>query len=175
MQNGNKTLEKNDKVVIPLIRLLPALAIGPATWLGAYIVANSIFIPAMLQKLDGTNKVNLVAHFSTCAMILCAISNMVAGYLSDRTRSHFGARTPWILGGSTVFAIGMFLASASTSVLWLFVMWMVTAVALQFIVAPMVAWIDFAEKKYQSTASSAYGGVGMAFGNNGFSVIGALF
>lgn len=54
-------------------------------------------------------------------------------------------------------------------------MWMITAVALQFIVAPMVAWIDFAEEKHQGVASSAYGGIGMAFGNNGFAVVGALF
>lgn len=165
----------NSKVSIPLIRLLPALAIGPATWLGSYIVASSLFIPAMLQRIDSANKISLVALFSTCAMVLCAISNMIAGYLSDRTHSRFGARTPWIVGGATVFALGMILASFSTSVVWLFITWMITAVALQFIVAPMVAWIDFAEDKHQGTASSAYGGVGMAFGNNGFAVIGALF
>ncbi|CAJ1230440.1 MFS transporter [Lactiplantibacillus xiangfangensis] len=164
-----------NKVIIPLLRLLPALAIGPATWLGSYIVASSLFIPAMLQRLDSANKISLVALFSTSAMVLCAIANMVAGYLSDRTHSRFGARTPWIVGGATVFALGMILASFSTSVIWLFITWMVTAVALQFIVAPMVAWIDFAEEKHQGTASSAYGGVGMAFGNNGFAVIGALF
>lgn len=163
------------KVNIPLIRLLPALVIGPATWLGSYIVASSLFIPAMLQHLDSANKVSLVALFSTCAMVLCAIANMVAGFLSDRTHSRFGARTPWIVGGATVFAVGMFLASLSTSVVWLFVMWMITAVALQFIVAPMVAWIDFTEEKHQGVASSAYGGIGMAFGNNGLAVVGALF
>lgn len=131
-----------NKVIIPLLRLLPALAIGPATWLGSYIVASSLFIPAMLQRLDSANKISLVALFSTSAMVLCAIANMVAGYLSDRTHSRFGARTPWIVGGATVFALGMILASFSTSVIWLFITWMVTAVALQFIVAPMVAWID---------------------------------
>ena len=174
MQKEDIKVDSN-KVTIPLIRLLPALAIGPATWLGSYIVASSLFIPAMLQRLDSANKISLVALFSTCAMVLCAIANMIAGYLSDRTHSRFGARTPWIVGGATVFALGMILASISTSVTWLFITWMVTAVALQFIVAPMVAWIDFAEEKHQGTASSAYGGVGMAFGNNGFAIIGALF
>ncbi len=172
---ANTMEKKTNGTTIPLIRLLPALAIGPATWLGSYMVASSLFIPAMLQRLDSSNKISLVAIFSTCAMILCAIANMIAGYLSDRTHSRFGARTPWIMGGATVFALGMFFASFSTNVTWLFVTWMITAVALQFIVAPMVAWIDFAEEKHQGTASSAYGGVGMAFGNNGFAVIGALF
>lgn len=145
---ANTMEKKTNGTTIPLIRLLPALAIGPATWLGSYMVASSLFIPAMLQRLDSSNKISLVAIFSTCAMILCAIANMIAGYLSDRTHSRFGARTPWIMGGATVFALGMFFASFSTNVTWLFVTWMITAVALQFIVAPMVAWIDFAEEKH---------------------------
>ncbi|MCF7523095.1 hypothetical protein L3X07_06560 [Levilactobacillus brevis] len=52
---------------------------------------------------------------------------------------------------------------------------MVGQAALNFIVAPMVAWIDFAPEDGRGTASSAYGGLGMALGNNGFNVIGALF
>ena len=76
---------------IPLRRLVPGLIIGPATWLGPYIVASSLFLPAMLQQLDSAHKVQLVAMFSTLAMIVAAISNMVAGALSDKTKSRFGA------------------------------------------------------------------------------------
>ena len=42
---------------IPLRRLVPGLIIGPATWLGPYIVASSLFLPAMLQQLDSAHKV----------------------------------------------------------------------------------------------------------------------
>lgn len=72
---------------IPLRRLVPGLIIGPATWLGPYIVASSLFLPAMLQQLDSAHKVQLVAMFSTLAMIVAAISNMVAGACQTR-RSH---------------------------------------------------------------------------------------
>ena len=83
---------------IPLRRLVPGLIIGPATWLGPYIVASSLFLTAMLQQLDSAHKVQLVAMFSTLAMIVAAISNMVAGALSDKTKSRFGRRTPWLVG-----------------------------------------------------------------------------
>lgn len=163
------------KVTIPLPRLIPGLIIGPGSWLGPYIVMNSLFLPALIQHLDAPHKVQLVALFSTCGMIVAAISNMVAGALSDKTRSRFGKRAPWIVGGALVFMLTMIWASFATNIPMLLAAWMVGQAALNFIVAPMVAWIDFAPEDGKGAASSAYGGLGMALGNNGFNVVGALF
>lgn len=87
------------KKEVAIKRLVPALIIGPASWLGPYIIAVSLFLPILLQEIDAPNKINLLALFSTCGMIVAALSNMTAGYLSDRTYSKFGKRTPWLLGG----------------------------------------------------------------------------
>jgi MFS family permease len=163
------------KVVIPLKRLLPALVIGPGSWLGPYVVMNSLFLPSLIQELDPANKVATVALFSTLGMIVAAISNMIAGGLSDRTHSRFGKRAPWIVGGAACFMAAMICASFAPTIPVLLVTWMVGQAALNFIVAPMVAWIDFAPEDGKGAASSAYGGLGMALGNNGFNVIGALF
>lgn len=163
------------KVTVNLKRLLPALVIGPASWLGPYVVMNSLFLPALIQKIDAPHKVELVSLFATLGMIFAAISNMVAGALSDRTHSRFGKRTPWIIGGAFCFMLAMIGASFCNSIPALLVAWMVGQIELNFIVAPMVAWIDFAPEGGRATASSAYGGLGMALGNNGFNVVGALF
>lgn len=160
---------------ISLKRLIPGLIIGPASWLGPYIVASSLFLPAMIQHLDADNKIELVALFSSLGMVTAALSNMVAGYLSDRTRSRFGKRTPWVVSGAFVFMLAMILASMSTTIPFLLLSWMLGQIALNFIVAPMIAWLDLAPESGRGTASSAYGGLGMALGNNGFSIIGALF
>lgn len=136
---------------------------------------NSLFLPALLQRLDAPHKIELVAFFSTCGMIVAALSNMVAGALSDKTKSRFGKRAPWIVGGAFVFMLAMIGASLSPNIPTLLISWMIGQSALNFIVAPMVAWLDFAPKDGQATASSAYGGLGMALGNNGFNVVGAMF
>lgn len=162
------------KKEVTIRRLVPALIIGPASWLGPYIVAASLFLPILLQEIDAPNKINLLALFSTCGMVVAALSNMIAGYLSDRTYSKFGKRTPWILGGSFSFMIVMILASFAHSVPYLLIIWMLGQIALNFIVAPMVAWIDMAPENGRGTASSAYGGLGMALGNNGFIILGAM-
>lgn len=165
----------NKVKTIPLKRLVPGLIIGPASWLGPYIVMSSLFLPAMLQQLDSVNKVQILAMFSTLGMIVAAISNMVAGSLSDRTRSRFGSRTPWSVSGSIVFMLAMIGASMSPNVWILLFFWMIGQIALNFIIAPMVAWLDMAPEGGKATASAAYGGLGMALGNNGFNIIGAMF
>lgn len=159
---------------IPLRRLIPGLIIGPASWLGPYIASSSLFLPAMLQELDSERKIELVALFATLAMIVAAISNMVAGALSDRTRSPFGKRTPWLVGGAFAFMLTLIGASFAQNVPTLLTAWLLGQVALNFIVAPMVAWLDMAPEKGKATASSAYGGLGMALGNNGFNVVAAM-
>lgn len=160
---------------ISLKRLIPGLIIGPASWLGPYIACVTLFLPAMIQELDSENKVALVALFSTCAMIAAALSNMVAGALSDRTRSRFGKRTPWIVGGSFFFMLSMIAAGLAPNITVLLIVWIFGQIALNFIVAPMVAWIDMAHESKQGVASSAYGGLGLTLGNNGFVVLGAYF
>lgn len=163
------------KNTVPLTRLIPGLIIGPASWLGPYIAAASLFLPALIQQIDGPNKIQLLALFSACGMIIAAISNMVAGYLSDRTRTQFGQRAPWIMVGATAFMLAMILASMTHSISTLLACWMFGQIALNFIVAPMVAWIDLAPENGKATASGAYGGLGMALGNNGFTIIAAMF
>ncbi|WAM37647.1 MFS transporter [Leuconostoc pseudomesenteroides] len=160
---------------ISLKRLVPGLIIGPASWLGPYIVASGLFLPKMIQELDAANKVSLLALFSTMGMIVAALSGMVAGNLSDKTRSRFGSRTPWMIGGAFIFMLMLIAASFANSVWSLLVFWMISQSALNFIIGPMVAWIDFAPENGRGTASSAYGGLGMALGNNGFNIVGALF
>lgn len=160
---------------IPLKRLVPGLIIGPASWLGPYIATSSLYLPALIQQLDADNKISLVALFSSVGMITAALSNMFAGYLSDRTKSRFGKRTPWLVSGAFVFMLAMIFASISTTIPLLLLSWILGQIALNFIVAPMVAWLDLAPKNGRGTASSAYGGLGMALGNNGFTVIAALF
>lgn len=163
------------KTVISIKRLVPGLIIGPASWLGPYIVMASLFLPAMLQELDAENKITLLALFSTMGMIVAAVSNMAAGALSDATKSRFGKRAPWIVGGAFAFMLTMIGASFAQGIGMLLACWMAGQAALNFIVAPMVAWLDFADDTKKGMASSAYGGLGMALGNNGFNVIGAMF
>ncbi|PEB60280.1 MFS transporter [Priestia megaterium] len=177
LKNTSETTETTNlrHNTISLKRLVPGLIIGPASWLGPYIATSSLFLPALIQYLDADNKITLVALFSSVGMVTAAISNMIAGYLSDRTKSRFGKRTPWLVSGAFVFMLAMIFASMSTTIPLLLTSWALGQVALNFIVAPMVAWLDLAPESGKGTASSAYGGLGMALGNNAFTILAAVF
>jgi MFS family permease len=177
LKNTSETTETTNlrHNTISLKRLVPGLIIGPASWLGPYIATSSLFLPALIQYLDADNKITLVALFSSVGMVTAAISNMIAGYLSDRTKTRFGKRTPWLVSGAFVFMLAMIFASMSTTIPLLLTSWALGQVALNFIVAPMVAWLDLAPESGKGTASSAYGGLGMALGNNAFTILAAVF
>lgn len=76
--------------------------------------------------------------------------------------------------GAVVFMLAMIASSFAPNQWFLLGTWLIGQIGLNFIVAPMVAWIDMAPVDGRGTASSAYGGLGMALGNNGFTIFGAM-
>lgn len=49
-----------------------------------------------LEQIDASNKEVNLGYIFTCAFLMVIISVPLAGQLSDRTRSRFGRRNPWI-------------------------------------------------------------------------------
>lgn len=156
-------------------RLGIALLVGPAGWLGAYVGLAATLLPSQIGVIAPANKVALVALFSTVAMTVSTIANIVFGALSDMTRSKHGRRTPWIIGNSLVSAIFLVLLAYSKNITLMLIMWALFEIASNGVVAPMVAQIsDRVPKKWQGSISSFYA-VGMAVGNYGSGVIAAQF
>lgn len=165
---------KANKSKMPL-KLSLGLLIGCAGWMGPYIGLAVTLLPAKIGQLAPSSKVSLVATFSAVAMVVATIANIVNGALSDRTRSRFGKRTPWIVGGSLISA-GLFYAiSVAPNIPVLLTLWALYQVSLNAVVAPLVAIIaDKVNPKFWGTVSSFYG-VGAAMGNYGSGVIAARF
>ena len=64
-------------------RLAIALVIGPAAWLMPHQGAISTLLPQRVSEIDPANKVSLVMMFSTIAMLVALVSNIVLGACSD--------------------------------------------------------------------------------------------
>lgn len=58
------------------------------------------------------------------------ITGPLGGVLSDRTRSRFGRRRPWLFGSTAVGMVGLLIMAASPSVVGLAVGWIIAAAAL---------------------------------------------
>jgi glycoside/pentoside/hexuronide:cation symporter, GPH family len=130
----------------------PALAVLPALY-AKYAHMPLIFIGAVLAS----------------ARILDCVLDPVIGFASDRTRSRFGRRKPWIVAGallSSVAAFFLFRPAATTGAayfaLWYFLMY----VGWTFGEIPHTAWLNeissaYDERSRLATYRSSAGFLGM--------------
>lgn len=108
-------------------------------------------------------------------MIVSTIANIVEGGLSDRTRSRWGRRTPWIVAGSVgTFVCVLFWGQCSA--VWQVVLSdSVYMIFLNMIVAPLIAVIaDRTAPKYRGTISSVYA-LGNSAGQYGGQMLASFF
>lgn len=83
------------------------LAVFPAST-ALYALFNgvqSIVLPAQVQAFDSANKIGNLAVLSAVVALIAMVGSPIGGAVSDRTRSRFGRRSPWLAATSIVAAI----------------------------------------------------------------------
>jgi MFS family permease len=78
-------------------RLLAFLFPATTGMIAVYQGIQQILIPGQVEHLDPVHKVGTLAILTTFVAITSMIGIPLGGALSDRTRSRFGRRTPWIV------------------------------------------------------------------------------
>ncbi|SIS09071.1 MFS transporter [Microbacterium sp. RURRCA19A] len=156
-------------------RVGAAVLIGGPLWLGPFVAGMTVFIPAQLEQIAPDQKVGLVALISTIGAVVAFVSNIFFGALSDRTRSRFGRRAPWMIFGSIVAGLLMVSMSFVTTLTALIVVWTAFTFFLNAIVATMVTLIpDRVSPARRGTYSALYG-TGVLIGGGGGGIIAASF
>lgn len=156
-------------------RFVFALAIGPAAWLMPHQGVIATLLPQRLSDVDPINKVSLVMMFSTIAMLVALVANIVLGACSDRTRSRFGKRSPWIVGCSILSCIVLVAFAYAQSIATMLLWWCVYEIVVNGVAAAMVAQLsDRVPEKWRGTVSSAYG-LGLTLGGQAGTLIAAQF
>lgn len=88
-------------------------------WLGV----GSFLLPIQVAQITGTNDTSALSTASTTGAVLATIGNPVFGQLSDRTRSRFGRRAPWILLCALLGALALVAQAHATSIATLGLSW----------------------------------------------------
>ncbi|MEX8059822.1 MFS transporter [Microbacterium sp. 16-032] len=116
------------------------IAAFAGVWLGlwmAQLVPVQVLLPLQIAAQHASDDwlVSLVTYglVSAVAGTFVVIAYPIVGALSDRTRSRFGRRRPWILGGVVLASVGLALLGVQTESLGTVTMW--TAVMMGFCMA----------------------------------------
>lgn len=126
---------------------------------------NGILLPNIVAGLDEAGKIGNLAFVTTVAFIANIFAQPLAGALSDATRSRFGRRTPWMVGGAFLtsgFLLGLPMAQ---SMLMVALVWLVVQCGVNAIQAAATAIVPDRYPASRRGNVSAMIGVGITIGN----------
>lgn len=121
-------------------------------------------IPRLAEQIDPDGKEAAVGLILGLGVIGSVIGNPLAGALSDRTTSRFGRRRPWLLGGSLLGMVAIFLLPGQTSVPALIVLWLFVQFAVNAAYAALTASIPDQVPVPQRGVASGWVGMGQTLG-----------
>jgi MFS family permease len=110
-------------------RLQVSLMINFFLLMALYSGVLSVLLPDQIAELDPANKANKLALLFAVTSIFSTITTPVAGALSDRTRTRWGRRSPWIAIATLIGSACLFGVSWMTSFWSLMVLWVMATIA----------------------------------------------
>src|SRR5437868_3881151 len=88
-----------------------------------WMTVSAFVLPVHVQRITGTNDVATLGPANSIGPLMATIANPIFGRISDRTRSRFGRRAPWIVICVLVGSLALVAQSYAGSVLMLGISW----------------------------------------------------
>jgi MFS family permease len=136
---------------------------------------QSIFLALQVQRINADGAAGALALIVGIGAIGAMVGAPIAGALTDRTRTRFGGRVPWIVLGAVVSLVLTILFAFATSVPQLIVYWLILQVATNFILTPLSVHIPERVPVQRRGLFSAAVGLTQLVGSTLGASIGALF
>lgn len=133
----------------PLTRPVSTVPVRPKYFVGLFAAQFGLFVGLMtpvllsmqlkVQELAPENSAELLAAVLPFGALGAMIANPLAGQLSDRTRSRWGRRRPWLIGGILGFLAALAIVAFAQDQLTLTIGWVAGQVAANAVLAALVA------------------------------------
>lgn len=123
------------------------------TWL-ALLTPVLVSLALRLRQLSPDTATQDLALVLSVGAIFAIVSNPVFGHLSDRTRSRFGRRRPWLVGGMLCGTAALLITVRAESVAFVLVGWCLAQLSFNAVLAAMVAILpDQVSERQRGTVS----------------------
>lgn len=162
-----------DKVTIA--RFGAGFIIFGVLWMSGLGIVSAVLLPMHYKTIEGVNPDALIGIVNAFTAVASLIANLMFGNFSDRSRSRFGRRTPWILFGAVLGSVTLFLTGTTHNAVLLTIFYCACMFGLNCMIAPMVAILsDRVPSGIRGTMSAFYG-AGATIGSPIGTMLGALF
>ncbi|MFJ8896675.1 MFS transporter [Leifsonia sp. NPDC102414] len=144
--------------------LLSSTLVASLTLVATYAGVISVLLANQVAAIDPARKVANLAFVTSVAFAFTLFVPPIVGALSDRTRSRFGRRSPWMLGGAVVGALLLIALGWASSLTWIVVLWTGAQMALNAFQAPFTAIVADRFPRSRRGIASAASGFGVQVG-----------
>jgi MFS family permease len=135
-----------------------------------------ILLPQQVTVLFGNgNKVEYMLIVSTIGAFAAMIAQPIAGQISDRTRSRFGRRAPWMLLGALAGGLALVGLAFANSLVGVVIAWTLVQICYNFSQGPLSAILPDRVPTARRGTFAALSGIGLMVGALGGQIVGSLF
>ncbi|MDR2253720.1 MAG: MFS transporter [Bifidobacteriaceae bacterium] len=116
---GQSGADSADSRIVGGWKFLPAYFLANAAMFAVFQGMQQILLPSQIASIDPEGKVLGFGLLSSIGALAAAVGNPLFGSLSDRTRSRFGRRTPWLIASSALALLLLLVLARMTAMFWL--------------------------------------------------------
>src|SRR5580698_7195238 len=145
-------------------RLMISLGIAAGALSAMYAGVGSVLLPLQIERIDRAHKVAALGVVAGVSAMVALLFNPVGGALSDRTRSRFGRRSPWLVGGAAALVLVLPLIGQARTVVLILVAWSLAQAAANLYQAPLTAVVPDRVPVARRGAASSVSGVASVIG-----------
>lgn len=165
----------NELSKIDKTRFCVAFFVFSFAWMLALQIVAAVLLPQRLADIAPDSKDAIFGVLNSATALASLISNLVVGNMSDRTRSIFGRRTPWIASGGIVAGISLFLIGILPDGVSIGISYCISMVGLNMMIAPVIASLSDRIPEDMRGTMSAFISAGTLFGSALGQIVGAQF
>jgi MFS family permease len=122
-------------------RFIAIYAVAYATFWLALLTPAIISLALRVQQLAPENTAQPISWILMTGALVALVSNPVFGALSDRTRSRFGRRRPWLVGGALCGSAALAVIGLAPTINIVLLGWCLAQLAYNAVLAALVAII----------------------------------
>lgn len=135
-----------------------------------------ILLPAQIAAQFGeADKVANLTIVATIGAFCSMLAQPIAGQISDRTRSRFGRRSPWIFLGSLAGGLALIGLAFADSLVGVIIAWSLVQITYNIAQGPLSAVMPDRVPLNRRGTFAALSGIGLMVGAIGGQIVGSMF